>query len=541
MKNFRITLLTFCILGSFAVQAQNPYWATYSLKKFDLSNNTVSNLPGGNSTCNVGNITANAQGLFDAAGNPVFYVQHDKIYDRNGQIKFSIPNAYFCVKGLHIVPVPNGGCGEYYVIYVRQVTLNPGPGNFNPNAYEVGAIRVTVGANQNITVSNNIHKVTYADGSFVLTSSHGIGTALSKENDQERILYVGFRRSFAFPSKDQLVSIRVTSAGLAKAGGFGVYPSVTTVRGHTLELSPDQNYLAWLDSAPGGDRIAVMNLSDSTQQMIQVSGLDERSEIEFGANSDDIYVTTTQGVVKTSRSNPQVVSGPIAGTGPMHYQGNVELGGNNQLYVTATNGQLYVIDLNAQIPTANSIANNFPLTLPEQVDGETIVYAPLTISLNILITEQVQVNVTGGSGNYSYTWSDPLGNTQTGNPVRLRGKGTYTLTVTDNVSGCTSTIQYTNQPSLVRSRHSTSSNVEFHNIGIKAYPNPTDDYLNIQVGHNEKIVQLQVMDFQGRVLNQWDGNQKAIQHIATNSLEQGSYLLIVVTDKLRHQIKFLVR
>lgn len=48
------------------------------------------------------------------------------------------------------------------------------------------------------------------------------------------------------------------------------------------------------------------------------------------------------------------------------------------------------------------------------------------------------VNASGGSGNYTYAWSDP--NNQTTATATSLFTGTYTVTVTDNVSGCTATV-----------------------------------------------------------------------------------------------------
>ncbi|HAS40874.1 MAG TPA: hypothetical protein DCS93_10360 [Microscillaceae bacterium] len=533
MKNFKITILILSILGSFSVQAQNPYWALYSLKKLDLSSNAISNLPGSASTCG----TANAHGLFDASGNPVFYANHNRIYDKNGQVKFTIPGPPYCVKGLHIVPIPNGSCGEYYVIYVKVTELGAFPnGGAAYDGYEVGAVRVTVDANQNIVVSNNIHRVTYAD--FPIVISTAIETALSKESNQERTLYVSFRRS-ASPNfnTDQIVKIRVNNAGLTKDGGFMSTKNGPLVHSHSLELSPDQSTLAWIQWTPGvGEHLAVRNLATGTISNIFVPNLDYLSEVEFGANSDDIYVITTQGVAKTSISNPQT-SVVIPGTSSIHYTGDIELGPNNKLYITATNNQLYTI----VGQTTTAVASYASLALPQQVDGETIQYsapAPLTIYLSMLISGQTQANVVGGSGNYTYTWTGSSG-TQTVNPVLLCGRGTHTITVRDNASGCSTSLSFTNYPSF--GCRSTNSNVELNNTTVKTYPNPTTDYLNVQVNHDEKIVQLQVTNLQGKVLNQLDGNQRAGQRITIGDLKTGAYLLTIMTDKLRHQVKFFVK
>ena len=174
MRNFKVTLLILCLIGGYAAQAQNPYWALYPLTKFDLANNSMSPLSGSANTCN----SANSKGLFDASGNPVFYVSNDKIYNKTGGVAFTIPGVpgstnTYCVRGLHIVPVPGGSCGEYYVIYTRVTELGAFPNGGAPyDGYEVGAIRVTVDASQNITVSSTISKVTYSEFPYCNSYQH---------------------------------------------------------------------------------------------------------------------------------------------------------------------------------------------------------------------------------------------------------------------------------------------------------------------------------------------------------------------------------
>ena len=540
MKHLRITFLTLCVLGSLVAQGQNPHWALYPLKKLDLSSNIISNLPGSPNTCN----TANAKGLFDAAGNPIFYASNRNIYDRNGVVRFTIPVASTvaayppCVRGLHIIPVPNGSCGEYFVIYARIADIGAFPfQGTHFDGYEVGAIRVTVDANQDITVSNNIHRVLYKDLPYVIRTN--IETALSKEDNGERTLYVSFRRS-ASPNftTDQIVQIKVNNAGLSNDGGFMSTKNGIAIDTHTLELSPDQNSLAWIQwTFDLGYHMAIRNVNTGLTTILTVPNLGARSDIEFDANSNDIYVTTTQGVVKTSLSNP-LLAYLITGTSNIHYGGDIERGINNQFYVTATNNQLYVIAGNS----AASVAAHNSLTLPEHVDGERIQYTPagsLQIFPQLLVSGHTTASVIGGSGNYTFTWRTPWGSSIVGNSALLCDRGTHTLTVRDNASGCSTTISFPNYPS--GPCRSTSTNIELSSATVKAYPNPTTDYVDVQVNHQEKMMQLQVVDLQGKVMIQLDGNQQGRQRIETKGLKKGIYLLNVVTDRLRHQLKLVIK
>ena len=60
--------------------------------------------------------------------------------------------------------------------------------------------------------------------------------------------------------------------------------------------------------------------------------------------------------------------------------------------------------------------------------------SPTNISCNGASDGSIEVTVTGGSGNYNYDWSDASLN-GTEDPSGLAAN-TYTVTITDNVSGC---------------------------------------------------------------------------------------------------------
>lgn len=535
MKHFKIILLLVCLVGNYATQAQNPHWALYPLKKFTLPANSMTVLPGSAVTCG----TANTKGLFDVNGNPVFYVLHNRIYNKTGGTAFTIPGPAYCVKGLHIVPVPGGSCGEYYVVYVKVTELGAFPnGGASYDGYEVGAVRVTVDANQNISVSNSISKVTYAD--FPLVISTNIETALSKESNNERALYVTIRRS-ASPNfnTDQLVKIKLDNSGLTKNGSFmsSKDPANKIIDTRTLELSPDQASLAWIQWTGGvGYHIAVRNVATGINSSIIVPNINNNSDLEFGANSNDLYVTTTQGIVRTSLSNPQSNTF-VTGTSNIHHSGNIELGLAGKLYATATDNVLYTINGTSAIP-GNYYGS---LILPEQVDGEAIVYqapSPLTIYLQMMVNGNTQAVVSGGSGNYTYTWYDSFGTVAgTGVSVRLCGRGLHTLVVKDNASGCSTSHSFTNYPSFAC--RSTSGEIAIGTVGV--YPNPTTDHLKIQTNSKEQIVQVQVVDIKGQVMLQQDGSQTATQRLSINGLKKGMYILNVTTNKSSSRTKFFVK
>ena len=538
MKNLKFTLLILCIFGSYVVQSQNPHWALCS-SKFTLANNTISPLPGPPSA----NCAVNTGGLFDASGNIVFSTREGKVYNKTGVLVHTIASTLsnastIDVKQVAIVPVPGGGCGEYYLLYAAFVYIQNSPNDY----YEVGAIKVTVDNFQNIVVSSNTISTVHYLKTGITPSTRPIEIAVSKENNGQRSMYVAFQRQL---NANQIEKIMVSQNGLTMSGGFLPYMNGNgyfDLHPSTLELSPDQKYLAWIESANGGTtggyNIRVRQLATGAITDIIIPSLGPNSDLEFGPNSNDIYATTFFGkLAVTSLSNPQ--SHTIIANANNLKGSDIEWGSNNKLYAAGMDDKLYTI-VGQTVTVAASY--NGPI-LPKQVDGETIQYAPpttLTIYLSLTTGGLTQANITGGSGNYTYTWYSPLGAIlSTGSQARLCRRGLHTLVVRDNASGCNTTYTFENYPSPMC--RSISSEIKVGKVQVKAYPNPTSDYLNIQANSTEKIVQLQVASFQGEVLMQIEGSQHSNQRIATNGLKPGMYIMNITTDKSIRQVKFTVK
>ncbi|OJJ22070.1 hypothetical protein BKI52_08505 [marine bacterium AO1-C] len=538
MKNLRITCFLLCLLGSLATQAQNPYWTLCSSKKLTLANNTITNLLAPPAPwCTPGSAnTAHTGGLFDVNGNIIFSIATGKVYNKTGTlihtINSPIPNASgTTVKRVTVVPVPNGDCGEYYILYAAAVTIQNGLNDY----YEVGAIKVTVDNFLNVIVSSNsISTVKYPIHSSSIDNL--IETAVSKEMNGQRTMYISLQQGQI--STNQIEKVIVTQNGVA-AGGFLPITDYI-IDPQTLELSPDQQHLAWIQSLGAiGKIIRVKNLTTGT--ITDITSVNTvlwyDSDLEFGPNSDDIYVTTgSKKLAVTSLSNPQSYS-IIPNT--QNLRGEIEWGSNNKLYATSQDGNLYTI----AGQTVTAVATYNGTILPEQVDGETIQYAPhspLNIYLTITINGYTQAHVSGGSGNYIYTWYGPSGTVvATGVQAQLCRVGSHDLVIRDNSSGCKTTHTFQNFPT--RRCRSTSSEIKIGSPQVKAYPNPAADYLNVLANSEESIVQLQVVNFQGQVLMQINGNQRSQQRITTNGLKPGMYILNIVTDQSNSQVTFTVK
>ena len=74
-----------------------------------------------------------------------------------------------------------------------------------------------------------------------------------------------------------------------------------------------------------------------------------------------------------------------------------------------------------------------------------VTFSTVNATCSDLSTGSATVNPVGGSGNFSYLWS----NGQTGQTATNLSAGTYTVEITDNVSGCTVSSATFNQGAVV--------------------------------------------------------------------------------------------
>ncbi len=548
MKKMNITWVILCILIGYKGYSQNPYWALEPALKFNLSSNSISSLPGGVTT--ISNfLGVQTNGLFDAQGNMIFFVANEKVYDKNGVEKYNLSTNGYTISSINIIPVPGGTCGEYFVIYVEPA------GPSIAQTYNIKANKVTVDASQNITVSNLVSEVVYEarDIGSPLTQ-----TAISKESNGRRTLYVTLRRLIDHNGGDnnQIGKVKIDQNGLTKETGFlpiDIFtPINNNLESYSLELSPNQRYLAWIDHY-GITRVVVKDLLTGTMIRIDITGLGAESELEFGPNSNDLYVTTQQGLARTSMSQPTVatfIPGSYTQSGgtnsTVYYGGNVELGPDNMLYITsASAGHIASYDIANNLFNPN-VVSYLGKHLPEQVDGETILYYgnPLSGNISIAPNGNLIAQASGGSGNYSYTWNTP-GSPNYGTSAQLTpcGRAKHVVTIKDNLAGCSVTLKiiYTApQACLSLGPPSASVGLDVAESAIKVYPNPVSEYLNVTMKSGEQIEQLQVRDLSGQIWLKVSGNNASNQRVGVQRLKKGTYILTVTTNQRSSQQRVVI-
>ncbi|MFT5912137.1 MAG: hypothetical protein ACI9XO_003670, partial [Paraglaciecola sp.] len=142
---------------------------------------------------------------------------------------------------------------------------------------------------------------------------------------------------------------------------------------------------------------------------------------------------------------------PTGGTGILSYLWS------NGATTQDING-LAVGDYTVQITDANSCIFNSPIFTISAVAGIMVTETISPITCNNTNDGAIDINVTGGTSPYNYSWQ--LANGSTSNSQNLSGliPGNYNLTVTDNL-GCTIIEMYTLTEPLVLTATATTINV----------------------------------------------------------------------------------
>lgn len=171
------------------------------------------------------------------------------------------------------------------------------------------------------------------------------------------------------------------------------------------------------------------------------------------------------------------------------------------------------------VTDANSCTQTATVTLTEPTAlncSAFIVTPPTTATSN---DGSMSVNTTGGTLNYTYSWSPSGGSAVTA--TGLSAGPTYTVTVTDaNGCICTSTATFGNV--------GIDENDE---ITLTIYPNPGDEYLQIQITGNFEVNDsyATIFDMAGKQLFVTQINNP-VQTIDMNKFASGIYLVNIYSN-----------
>ncbi|MCT4636710.1 MAG: FG-GAP-like repeat-containing protein [Bacteroidales bacterium] len=238
-------------------------------------------------------------------------------------------------------------------------------------------------------------------------------------------------------------------------------------------------------------------------------------DIEFGAESFDLEATSSSGLPITytsSNTNVIAISGvrvTVVGAGETIITARQE---GNDLYESSETEQRVVVDKSDQTITFNALG------------GKTIGDEPFDLS------------ATASSGlDIQYSSSDEKVATISGNTVTIVGTGITTITASqagDNNYNAAADIQQ------ALTIFSTSSIKDAESAGIKLYPNPVSDILNIE---SEKYIDVvQILNVESRLLRtvEVNGFNKSID---ISDLNRGVYFIKIKSENNYYVIRVVKR
>ncbi|MGV3612465.1 MAG: T9SS type A sorting domain-containing protein [Fluviicola sp.] len=397
-KSFR-SLVGLCLvaLSTTSLNAQQPKWVLpdylWNMQSTTLSSTTL--------PTTYGLPYRLSNGAYNKSGSLLFYIYNDEIKNLSGTTVGTLLPYYMDLvrynpdvnpvahdskdfeatgEEVAIVPVP-GSCKKFYVIYTK--------GNHSsPSSFVCYAVVDCSGAS--VTVSYPLANNPGVSNAPISLDA-GIGLAVSKTfNGSDRYLFT--------ESHSKLLRYTITSSGISSqtticdgtsdpslfpVSGSGYY------KGPELELSPDQQYLAW-----GNTRSGKMNMIKLNASYTKVSGsavtytLADIRGLEFNSASTKIYLSHAAGLSCYTISSGTATS--VTGGSALNNT-FLELSKNGRIYgINSSNKLVGINEGSNTLYTAetgpNVVSNDFDWNsafyitgryrLPDQIDGEN--YATIT-------------------------------------------------------------------------------------------------------------------------------------------------------------------
>ncbi len=340
--------------------------------------------------------------VFDENGSLLFYIAGKGVYNSAGTQAFSLPNYWDptgnCMesmdafkrretlnKGLVIVPVPKA-CKKYYIIY----SLMPGAMGSNSLVYvtvDVSSGAPVLGATVNQyfpMCGTKVNATLLSDYAYSCNSVQMVASKVFNTSSGNRYLFsTGARECLRFEITATGIVNKTVIANASTPGG--IFANDADFYAGDMELSPDQNHLAWSPYAASGNKTVYMiNLNNyGFSSAKKFSNSLATGGIEFDASSDNIYITNSNGIQSVSVGAASGSTFSTVFSGSQYATSNLELGYSGLLYVAnSSTNQLEYKDLatpanSGATGIAMSSTSSFACTeyhLPNQISGEDYSY-----------------------------------------------------------------------------------------------------------------------------------------------------------------------
>jgi len=165
-----------------------------------------------------------------------------------------------------------------------------------------------------------------------------------------------------------------------------------------------------------------------------------------------------------------------------------------------------------------------------QTSVATVLSGPSPLaSTGTIVTDEVNgadgaidISVSGGTPNYTFSWTGPNGFTESTEDISGLEGGTYSVTITDD-NGCVIAVNNIQVVSFVNLN-------ELEDALFTVYPNPTNGIVNVELKNpNADALSIQVTDITGRIV--YDSDLEGLSfNIDLSNAADGTYFLRVSTD-----------
>lgn len=172
---------------------------------------------------------------------------------------------------------------------------------------------------------------------------------------------------------------------------------------------------------------------------------------------------------------------------------------------------------------------NVTLTGPSSLVGNTASVTPENNGND----GAININVSGGTPNYTYSWTGPNGFTSTSEDISGLVGGVYSVTITD-ANGCITTINNITVQSNVGIEELSSGD-------FIVFPNPGEGVFNVElIGQASDFFNVTVLDVTGRVVLQNVSSDSEFT-LDMSGAASGTYTVVIQTAKHRMMKRVVVK
>ena len=270
------------------------------------------------------------------------------------------------------------------------------------------------------------------------------------------------------------------------------------------------------NGGPGGQYTSNLNMvltiyPDTEGGIIQVefNSFNMESNYDFLYIYDGTSVNATQIGQYSGDTNPGVVTATNAA-------GALTFKCTSDSSVTRDGWEAYV----------HCLGVSYPLEVVAYAESESICTAQ---------TNTLTVYATGGSGNYTYSWSpaehldNPTSATPVFSPEGILGEYTYTVTVSDGSDSATASV------SFVVTECDEIDEINAENVTV--YPNPASTTVNIEGITNFTSLNVAVVNLQGQVVREIANSLE----INVSDVESGIYFIKISCDGQQYLKKIVIK